>query len=141
MLSTVTQSCTVATKASDVCKNATLLYLHTFVQSAQIVAVYISYPLFHFVFFHSGCSPSCTTEKIAIIFCRWNHPSGHTQRRWTNHSKRKGRKVRKYLQEEKPTLLCIYHPQLNADITCSHHRHGTKIINTDMDTAPYSITS
>ena len=85
MLSTVTQSCAVATKASDVCKNAILLYLHTFVQSVQIVAVYISYPLFHFVFFHSGCSPSCTTGKIAIIFCQWHHPSGHTQRRWTNH--------------------------------------------------------
>ena len=77
MLSTVTQSCAVATKASDVCKNATLLYLHTFVQSAQIVAVYISYPLFHFVFFHSGCSPSCTTEKshyfLPVEPSKWAH--------------------------------------------------------------------
>ena len=117
MLSTVTQSCAVATKASDVCKNAILLYLHTFVQSVQIVAVYISYPLFHFVFFHSGCSPSCTTGKIAIIFCQWHHPSGHTQQRWTNHWKRKGRRVRKYLQEVKPTLLCIHHPPTK----CRHH--------------------
>lgn len=117
MLSTVTESCAVATKASDVRKNATLLYLHTFVQSVQIVAVYISYPLFHFVFFHSGCSLSCTTGKIAIIFGQWNHPSGHTQRRWRNRSKRKGRKVRKYLQVEKLTLPCIHHPRTK----CRHH--------------------